>query len=99
MGLLDGIMNRKGGGGKSGRSIPQHATFRLTEQGREKLQEFGGDPKSRVLVALETHGTSDLDEIAQTSGLRKGQVERIIPQLVRGGFVQYTGAMAGEYEE
>ena len=95
MGLLDGIMNRKG----RGKTIPAHATFRLTEQGREKLQEFGGDPKSRILTALETHGTSDLDEIATTSGLGKGATERLLPKLIRGGFVQYTGAMAGEYEE
>ncbi len=80
-----------------GKIIPTNASFRLTQEGREKLQEFAGDPKSRVLVALETRGTSDIDEISQASGLSRGQVERLIPTLVRGGYVQYiSSAMGGE---
>ena len=80
-----------------GRAIPPNASFRLTQEGREKLQEFAGDPKSRVLVALETRGTSDIDEISQASGLSRGQVERLVPTLVRGGYVQYiSSAMTGE---
>ena len=84
--------------GRKGKGIPQNATFRLTEQGREKLQEFSGDPKSQILVALETRGTSDLDEIAQASQLSKGQVERFISPLVRGGYIQYVGAMSSAEE-
>jgi len=80
------------GKGKSGRGIPQNATFRLTESGREKLLEFSGDPKSQVLVVLETRGTCDLDEISQSAGMGRGQVERIIPVLIRGGYIQYVGA-------
>lgn len=78
------------------RGIPTNATFRLTQEGRDKLQTFQGDPKSRILVALETNGTSDIDEIAQGSGLSRGQVERMIPSMVRGGYIQYVGAMQGE---
>lgn len=78
--------------GRKERSIPRDAAFRLTQEGREKLQEFSGDPKSRILVALETHGTSDIDEIAQASGLNRGQVERFIPSLTRGGYIQYISA-------
>jgi DNA-binding MarR family transcriptional regulator len=74
---------------KRGRSIPPNATFRITQVGQDKLQEFSGDPKSRVLVALETRGTSDVEEIATASGLSKGQVERLVPSLIRGGYVQY----------
>jgi uncharacterized membrane protein len=81
---------------RKGRTIPATGTFRLTQEGREKLQEFGGDPKSRILVALETRGTSDLEEITSTSGLSRGQVERMIPVLVRGGYIQYVSASAGE---
>ena len=73
-------------------SIPVDATFRLTQTGTDKLQEFAGDPKSRVLFALESRGTSGIEEISQASGLTKGQVERILPGLVRGGYVQYAGA-------
>lgn len=72
--------------------IPPNATFRLTQTGQEKLQEFSGDPKSRVLVALETRGTSDIEEISNASGLSRGQVERMIPSMVRGGYIQYVSA-------
>ena len=80
---------------KGSKAIPATATFRLTEQGRDKLQEFSGDPKSRILVALETRGTSDINEISQASGLSKGQVERMIPSMVRGGYIQYVSAAMG----
>jgi len=89
------ILDRLYRGGKS-HVIPTNATFRLTQEGREKLQEFGGDPKSRILVALETRGTSDIDEIAGASGLSRGQVERLLPSLVRAGYVQYVSASAME---
>lgn len=74
--------------------IPPNAAFRLTQEGREKLQEFSGDPKSRILVALETHGSSDISEIANASGLNRGQVERFIPILVRGGYISYISGAA-----
>ena len=77
-------------GRNKGRGIPKNATFRLTQEGREKLQEFNGDPKSRILMALETRGTSDLDEIAEASGLSTGQVERFIRSLVAGQYIQYV---------
>ena len=84
-GLLEKLRRRKG-------TLPPNATYRLTEQGRDKLQDFGGDPKSRILVALETRGTSDLEEIAAASRLSKGQVERLLPAMLRGGYVQYVGS-------
>ena len=74
------------------KSFPPNATFTLTQRGRDKVQEFGGDPKSLILTVLETRGTSDIDEIAQASGLSKGQVERLIPALTRGGYIQYITA-------
>jgi len=67
----------------------------LTQEGREKLQEFSGDPKSRILMALETRGTSDLDEIAEASGLSKGQIERFIRPLVAGQYIQYVSSSMG----
>jgi len=83
--------------GRKNRGIPRNATFRLTQEGREKLQEFTGDNKSRILTALETRGTSDIEEISQASGLSKGKVERYIPVLIRGGYIQYI-SMAMENE-
>ena len=82
-------------GRNKGQGIPRNATFKITQEGREKLQEFSGDPKSRILMALVTHGTSDLDEIAQTSGLSKGQVERFIRPLTAGQYIQYVSANMG----
>ena len=79
-------------GRNKGKGIPANATFRLTQEGREKLQEFNGDPKSQILVALETKGTSDMEELSSASGLSKGQVERLIPKLIRGGYIQYISA-------
>jgi len=82
-------------GRNKGRGIPQNATFRLTQEGRQKLQEFSGDPKSRILTALETEGSSDVSEIANASGISKGQVERLLPQMLRGGYIQYIGGNTG----
>jgi len=82
-------------GRNKGKGIPRNATFRLTQEGREKLQEFNGDPKSKVLMALETRGTSDIEEVAETSGLSRGQVEVWIARLARGGYVQYVSASMG----
>lgn len=72
--------------------IPQNATFRLTQEGQAKLQDYSGDPKSQILMALETQGTSDIEEISKASGMNRGQVERFIPVLMRGGYVQYVSA-------
>ena len=85
--------------GRGKRKIPPNASFRLTQEGREKLQDFTGDPKSQVLVALETQGTSDIDELSRSSGLGRGQVERLIPGLIRGGYIQYMSAGMGADEE
>jgi len=77
------------------RRIPANATFRLTEQGKEKLLEFQGDPKSRILESLESRGTSDIEEIASASGVSQGQAERLVPVLIRGGYIQYVGTGTG----
>jgi len=78
--------------GRKSRKIPSNATFRLTQEGREKLQQFAGDPKSQILLALETRGTSDMDEISQQSGMNRGQVERFILVLMCWGYIQYVSA-------
>ena len=81
--------------GRRSKRFPPNATFTLTQKGREKVQEFGGDPKSLILTALETRGTSDIDEISQASGVSKGQIERLLPGMSRGGYVQYITAGSG----
>jgi len=72
------------------RNIPQNATFRITQLGSDRLLEFSGDNRSKILVALETRGSSTIGDIAQESRLSRGTVERVIPALVRSGYVQYN---------
>ena len=75
-----------------GKSIlPKNATFRLTQEGREKLQSYAGTPQARILAALETQGTSDRDEIANSAGMSRGQVERNVLALLQKGYVQRVG--------
>ena len=80
------------------RTLPANATFMLTQQGTAKSAEFSGDPRSRVLEALVTGGTSDVQEIANTSGLNRGKTERTIRQLINGGYVQMVNASMSEAE-
>ena len=82
-----------------GRRIPQNATFRNTQLGSEKLQEFKGDARSKLLMALETGGTQNVAEMAQRSGLSKGRVERLIPALIQGSYVQPVSSDMGSEED
>ena len=84
-----GFLNR----GKR-KSIPPNATFKITQEGREKAQEFNGDSKSRILVALETRGTSNVDEISQESGVSRGKAERILLGMMGGPYIQYVSAVS-----
>ena len=79
-----------------GKSIlPKNATFRLTQEGREKLQSYAGTPQARILAALETQGTSDRDEVANAAGMSRGQVERNLLALLQKGYVQRVGGGGG----
>jgi len=90
MSILDRIARPKPRG-----SIPRYTTFRLTESGRDKLQDYSGDAQSLILIALEaSHASANVEEIARTCRLSVGQVERMIPNMVRAGYVQ--PATAGE---
>jgi hypothetical protein len=73
--------------------LPKNATFRLTQEGREKLQSYTGTPQARILAALETCGTSDRDELASASGLSRGQVERNVLVLIQKGYIQRVGGI------
>jgi predicted ArsR family transcriptional regulator len=83
-------------GRKSG-NFPRNATVRITQQGTEKLQEYSGDPESKILITLESSGTCNIVELAQKTGLSRGHVERILPKLISGGYVQIASTQgAGE---
>ena len=70
--------------GKSNTStVPRNAVWRITQEGTEALQNFNGNPESQILMVLESSGSKDIDEIAQASGLSRGQVERTLIVLAR----------------
>ena len=71
--------------------LPKNSTFRLTQEGREKLQSYTGTPQARILAALETCGTSDRDELASATGLSRGAVERNVLILLQKRYVQRVG--------
>jgi len=79
---------------RRGSLLPKNAAFRLTQEGREKLQSYTGTPQARILAALETQGTSDRDEIASASGMSRGSVERNMLALLQKGYVQRSGGSA-----
>ena len=74
--------------GLSNEHIPRSATFMLTEIGRSKAEDFTGDERTRILMALEQNGASNIEEISRLSRIRKGRVERMIPSLIKGGYIQ-----------
>ena len=83
--------------GKGRAQIPSDAAIIITESGKDALQEYGGDTKGRVLLALETRGSSDVMKISEASGLTRGQIERTIPGLLRSGYVRFvTSGGAGD---
>ena len=92
MSILD-TFSRKSG------MLPKNATFRLTQEGREKLQSYSGTPQTRILAALETQGTCDQDEIAAASGLGRGAIERHVVALIQKGYVQRVGGAGARYSE
>ncbi len=80
--------------GRKGKHVPKNAVWRITQEGREKLSDFNGNPESQVLVALESHGSSSVEEISQESGISRGQVERITLKLAKSGRIQLVNAGA-----
>jgi len=73
-------------------TIPRNATFSLTESGRAKLQEFSGDPTSLILVTLETRGTCNADELSSGGRLSRGKIDRMLPSLLRAGYISLASA-------
>ena len=65
--------------------------FRLTETGREKLQTFSGDTSSRILVALETEGSLNLEELSRQSHIPSGKLENLLPVMCRQGLISIAG--------
>lgn len=81
-------------------SLPKNATFRITQEGTEKISDGTMTPQMRVLVALQTTGSSaDVDELAGASGLSRGRVEKIMIALLQKGYVQRVGGARTSSED
>lgn len=75
--------------GKNKSHIPASATFNITEVGRNRVDtNYRGDDKDRILMALDTFGTSNTREISKNAKLNKGRIERLVPILISGGYMQ-----------
>ena len=86
--FFDRIVNRKGA------HIPHDTALVITEQGKDALSEYGGDVKGRILLALETRGSSDVEGISKASGLSVGEIERAVPGLIKNRYIRLTSAGA-----
>ena len=81
-------------------SLKQSA-FRLTEEGRQKLQmSFDGSETSRILIALECESSSmDLDDLSVATRIPRGRLEAVLPGMARRGYIQMSGpGQGGEME-
>ena len=91
MGFFDRVFNKKGA------HIPHGTAVIITEHGKDALGDFKGDNRGRILLALETRGSSDVQKISEASGLTVGQIERAMPSLIRSGYVRFvTSGGVGE---
>ena len=81
--------------GKGRAVIPSDSAMIITESGKDALQEFGGDVRGRILLALETRGSSDVMKISEATGLTRGQIERAVPSLLRSGYVRFPTTGSG----
>lgn len=78
----------------------RNSLFRITEVGKAKVQEnfTSGDPRIRVLMAMESIGSSaDLDELSQNTRMTRGQLERILGSMVRQGLITTNADLMGGY--
>lgn len=73
------------------RPINHNSSFSLTERGKARLSEVGynGNPRDRLLVVLETSGSSaSIEDLHRSSGMPSGQIERLLSGLIRSGLAQ-----------
>ena len=74
----------------------KQAAFRLTEEGKAKLESFDGSVGNRILVALECASSSlDLDDLSSATGIPRGRLEAILPGMLRRGYIQLSGSGQG----
>lgn len=85
--------------GSKKKSFPANASFRITQSGTDKVQDYAGDNRSRILATLQSRGTSDIEEISMACGMSRGQVEKTMPALLNSGYVQLAGSYGSSSED
>lgn len=79
-------------------TINKNGWFSLTERGKERVSRFGygNSPQDRLLVALEcADSAATLDDMARFGHMSRGQVERLLPRLIKSGMVSDNAGYAG----
>ncbi len=100
MGVQDKIIDGVTGNETPRRKgLPPNATFRLTAEGRAKLQSGVPDAKSRVLMAVEGEESYTTEEVSSRARIPRGRVERILETLVKQRYVQVSGGGSNIAEE
>ena len=69
-------------------NVSAHTTFALTPLGRVKAEEFNNDPRTRVLIALEENGPSNISDISKETQISKRKLERVLVVCRKLGFIR-----------
>lgn len=78
-------------------TIPPNATFRLTQEGSDKIRDGNQSPQMRALIAIQTIGSSaDVQEVASHAGMSRGAAEHAMIALAQKGYIQRVGAVREE---
>ena len=75
--------------GRNKPTINRNTMFRITEAGKARLTDnfSDGDPHTRILIALETRGSSNIVDLSRATGVTVGRLEREMSKLVNNGYV------------
>ena len=62
---------------------------RLTQEGIEKLGHLEtGDLRYRIMDVIQSHGTADMQEIADSAGIKTPVVRHHLQELLASGYIQ-----------
>ena len=70
-----------------GTSIPNSLTFTLTPLGKMKAEDYNGDNETKVLVAIEENGPSNLTELCAHTGLGRNRIAGVLRKALKSGKV------------
>jgi len=90
--MMPNIIQRMvGGGGSQGdfETRTKIPVVRLTQEGVDKLGHLEtGDLRYRIMDAIQSHGTADMQEIADSTGIKVAVVKHHLTELLASGYIQ-----------